>query len=334
MALLDNATPTTPHVFVRGNAGNQGAEVPRQMLEIVTGERRKPFAKGSGRLELAEAIASDENPLTARVIVNRVWLHHFGKGIVTTPSDFGVRSDPPSHPELLDYLAAQFMTNGWSLKKLQRAILLSSTYQQSSLDPKRGSSASAKARPSAPDQIDPENRLLWKFPRQRLDFEALRDSLLFVSGKLDLTQGGPTVDIVKEASTPRRTIYGFIDRQNLPGLFRTFDFASPDSTSPQRFQTSVPQQALFLLNNLFVIEQAKNLLKREDFNSLSTDAEKIRFLYAQTFQRAPEIEETQLALNFLKNAPVEKTEAEEKHLDPWQKLAQALLLSNEFAFVD
>ena len=259
MVLVDNASPTQPHVFVRGNANNPGPEVPRQFLEVVAGQKRKAFEKGSGRLEMAQAIASRSNPLTARVLVNRVWLHHFGSGIVRTPSDFGLRSDPPTHPELLDYLATRFMDEGWSIKKLQRLLLLSSVYQQRSDENARSAAA------------DPANFLLWKFNRQRLDFEAMRDSLLAVSGRLDESMGGQAVDIVKETPVPRRTIYGFIDRQNLPGMFRTFDFASPDASSAQRFFTTVPQQALFLMNSPFVIEQAKALAKRpEDRTPLRT----------------------------------------------------------------
>ncbi len=132
MVLTDNATPVTPHVFVRGSPGNPGPEVPRQFLAVVAGASRKPFQKGSGRLEMAEAIASRDNPLTARVIVNRIWTEHFGSSLVRTPSDFGLRSDPPTHPELLDYLASEFMNQGWSLKKLHRMLMLSSVYQQSS----------------------------------------------------------------------------------------------------------------------------------------------------------------------------------------------------------
>ncbi len=175
-------------------------------------------------------------------MVNRVWLHHFGAGLVRTPSDFGPRGDPPTHPELLDWLAATFVEDGWSVKSMHRLIVLSTTYQQS--------------RAEAPKlaEADPENRLLGRMNRQRLDFEPLRDALLAVAGRLDRTQGGPAVDITTPPFPPRRSVYGFIDRQNLPGLFRTFDFASPDASTPQRYTTTVPQQALFLMNHPFVHE--------------------------------------------------------------------------------
>src|SRR5207249_5329061 len=246
----------------------------------------QPFQHGSGRLELAQAIASTSNPLTARVLVNRVWMHHFGAALVRTPSDFGLRSEPPTHPELLDYLAARFMAEGWSLKKLHRLIMLSSVYQQSSEDNPRCAN------------LDPNNQLLWRMNRQRLDFEAMRDTLLAVAGRLDLTPGGHAVDITSEPFSCRRTVYGYIDRQNLPALFRTFDFASPDSTSPQRFFTTVPQQALFLMNSSFVVQQAKRLVAREDFKALPSEKQRIRFLYEQAFQRNPTAEEGNLARQF------------------------------------
>ncbi|MEO6183919.1 MAG: PSD1 and planctomycete cytochrome C domain-containing protein [Verrucomicrobiota bacterium] len=291
MALADNGTPQNSRVFIRGNAGNPGVEAPRQFLEVIAGENRKPFEKGSGRLELAQAIANKSNPLTARVIVNRVWLNHFGKGLVTTPSDFGVRSDPPSHPELLDYLAWNFMENGWSLKKLHRQIMLSSVYQQRSEEILRSS------------KVDPENRLLWKMNRQRLDFEELRDSLLVISGKLESTSGGRSIDIFAEPFSGRRTVYGYIDRQNLPGVFRTFDFANPDASSAQRFFTTVPQQALFFMNNPFVIEQAKRLTTNEQFATLPSNEKRIRFLHEKIYQRTPASEEVRLAERFLQSQP-------------------------------
>jgi mono/diheme cytochrome c family protein len=287
MALVDNKTPQNPRVFIRGNANNHGPEVPRQFLEVLAGPGRKPFEKGSGRLELAEAIASPDNPLTARVIVNRVWMYHFGAPLVRTPSDFGLRSEPPSHPELLDYLAARFVQDGWSLKKLHRLIMVSRAYQQSS-------EHNAKAA-----KEDPGNQLLWRMNRKRLDFEAMRDTFLALGGGVDLTQGGRPVDLTTEPLTARRTIYGFVERQNLPGLFRTFDFASPDTTSPQRFATTVPQQALFLMNSPFVVQQAGKLIARPEVRRAASVDEKLERLHRICFQRAPEKEELSLAKRFI-----------------------------------
>ncbi len=298
MALLDNASPTEPVVFKRGNPGNPGDKVPRQFLEVVAGANRKPFAKGSGRLEMAESIASKSNPLTARVFVNRVWMYHFGTAFVSTPSDFGLRSDPPSHPELLDYLSARFMADGWSIKKLHKFIMLSSAYQQTSDDQPKGA------------KLDPANQLYWRMNRRRLDFEAMRDTLLAVSGNLDLTQGGRGVEMTTEPPTVRRTVYGFVERQNLPGLFRTFDFASPDATSGQRFSTTVPQQALFLMNSPFVVDRAKGLLARPEIKTLKSEEQTIQQLYQIAFQRAADKDEVKLAQQFIAAQTVAAAPAE------------------------
>ena len=271
-----------PRVFIRGNPSRKGDEVPRRFLAVLSGPRRQPFRQGSGRLELARAIASPANPLTARVMVNRVWLHHFGAGLVRTPSDFGVRSDAPTHPGLLDYLGAEFIKDGWSLKRLHRLIMTSAVYMQSS-----GSTLeSQRAKRS-----DPENRLLWRMNRRRLDWEALRDSLLAVSGRLDRDvrpgSGGPTVDLLSQPFTGRRSVYGFIDRQNLPGVFRTFDFANPDTHSPQRYVTTVPQQALFLLNSPFILEQARALAASSGMSGDADPESRIRALYRRVYGRDP-----------------------------------------------
>ncbi len=287
MALQDKSNPVEPVVFVRGNAANPGPKVPRQFLEILSDGKREPFKKGSGRLELARAIASTNNPLTARVMVNRVWAYHFGAPLVNTPSDFGVRAELPTNPELLDQLTSQFMADGWSLKKLHRTMMLSAAYQQGSEE----NLASAK--------IDPANDFFWRQNRQRLDFEAMRDTLLAVSAKLDKTMGGNAVDITTEPFATKRSVYAFIERQNLPGLFRTFDFASPDATSASRFHTTVPQQALFLLNSPFVVQQAQAFLARPEVKSAADDEQRIKSLYRAAFQRAPDRDELLLAKDYL-----------------------------------
>ncbi len=304
MAMADKDNPDNPHVFVRGSPHNRGPAVPRQMLEVVAGPDRKPFTKGSGRLEMAEAIVNQKNPLTARVFVNRIWLAHFGTAFVQTPSDFGLRSDPPTHPELLDYLATRFMEEGWSLKKLHKLILLSNTYQQSSDDN------------AAYSQIDPNNHLFWHMGRRRLEFEALRDSLIAVTDKLDLKSGGQPVELINKTDVDRRTIYGFIDRQNLPGLLRTFDFASPDTTSPQRFQTTVPQQALFMINSPFVVAKARDLLARQDVAVVEQPKDKIKALYRVAFQREPESDEVGMALKYINSQA--KLPAKEFSQFAWQ----------------
>jgi hypothetical protein len=302
-------------------------------VRVLAGPQAAPFTKGSGRLELAQAIADARNPLTARVLVNRVWHWHFGKGLVTTPSDFGLRSDPPTHPELLDDLAARFLADGWSIKALHRRIMLSSTYQQGSTP-----------RPDAAMR-DPENRLVWRFNPQRLDFESMRDSILAVSGALDPAIGGQPVTIAEAPFSPRRTIYGFIDRQNLDGLYRTFDFAVPDATSPRRFVTTVPQQALFLMNSPFLHDQARLLAASVRPDVSADPSEGIRRLYRRVFLRAPGPDELALAEEFLRrrsgpalpSADGWKRAVNSKAgeaLSPWEQLAQVLILTNEFMFVE
>ncbi|MEX2112664.1 MAG: PSD1 and planctomycete cytochrome C domain-containing protein, partial [Pirellulales bacterium] len=288
MTLADAEQPVNPHVFVRGNSGNPGPEVPRQFLKLLSGESRQPFADGSGRLELAQAIASRHNPLTPRVIVNRLWLQYFDKPLVETPSDFGVRSAPPTHPALLDHLAASLVNDGWSLKHLARVILRSATYQQASFD-----------RPEC-RAIDPENKLLWRMNRKRLDFEGLRDALLAVSGQLDDALGGPAVTLTATPWPRRRTLYGSIDRQNLPNLFRTFDFASPDTHSPQRFRTTVPQQALYLMNSPFLGDQVRALAELAQQQAGDAPG-RIAALYRLALARNPSEQELALGQAFLED---------------------------------
>lgn len=318
MAMADGPL-VDPRVFKRGNAGMPGEQVPRRFISVLAGGNPAPFKQGSGRLELAKAIASKENPLTARVMVNRVWLLHFGKAIVRTPGDFGMRGDQPTHPEMLDWLASRFVEDGWSLKKLHRRIMLSAAYQQVSDDAPKSALA------------DPENRLVWRMNRRRLDFEATRDSLLSVADRLDVALGGRPVEITAQPFPRRRTVYSFIDRQNLPGVFRTFDFASPDTTSPQRYSTTVPQQALFLMNSPFVIEQARALVAQPPFKESPARAEQVQQLYTKVLARPAEPAEVESALRFLA-LPSEPSGP--APLNQWEKFAQVLLETNEFAFVD
>jgi hypothetical protein len=312
MVLVDGRVPVSPRVFLRGNPNYLGETVPRQFLGVLAGAQRRPFRMGSGRMELAQAIIDRHNPLTARVMVNRIWMHHFGTGLVRTPSDFGMRSDPPSHPELLDYLATTFMTKGWSIKAMHRLIMLSAVYRQKSDD-----------RPEC-KRRDPENLLLWKMNRGRLDFEATRDALLTVAGRLHRTIGGPSVRNITALSATRRTLYGYLDRLNVPELFRTFDFPSPDATSPGRDRTTVAPQALFLMNNPFVIECARALVQRPEIASEKDMAKRVEKLYRLLYGRAPAAEEVALARVYL----------DEPGLGSWERFAQALLLANEFVFVD
>jgi hypothetical protein len=358
MVFYDAPELYEPRIFVRGNATQPGQHVPRQFLRILAGKDRKPFPHGSGRLDLARAITAPDNPLTGRVIVNRIWMHHFGEPLVSTPSDFGTRSTPPRHPELLDFLAGRLMDEGWSLKSLHRLIVLSRTYQQSSLD-----------RPDC-RRVDPENRLLWHYPRRRLDMEAMRDTLLFVAGRLDGRMSGRPVDVAGDPKNRRRTVYGLVDRQSLPAMFRAFDFASPDQSAERRPRTTVPQQALYSMNSPFVIEQAKALAARASVARAGTPEGGIAALYRATLGRDPLPVESRAAARFLgpsgqgpadpgpsRLAPGRRTEPPPTtdrigspvgggsvprpdparppgSLSRWEQLAQVLLMTNEFLFVD
>ena len=349
MILTDSVKPKDSPIFIHGEAENRGEVVPRQFLQILSPPNRAPFHLGSGRYELALGIASPANPLTARVIVNRVWLHHFDAGIVTTPDDFGNQSAPPSHPELLDYLATRFMAEGWSIKTLHRHIMLSSVYQESSAGNPRYA------------QIDPENRLLWRANIRRMDFEEVRDSILAIGGRLDTTMFGRPVSLGLYPYSTRRTIYGFIDRNNVPEVYNQFDFANPEMTTGKRYETIVPQQSLFLMNSPLVVEQARNLVDRTDFKSLTNEADRVTLLYELVYQREPTPVEIKLGLNFVVHSPEyeqvpamatprqvrvrkknEKLDAsfasiptgERKPLTPWEKYADALLQANEAIFVN
>jgi len=320
MVLNDSEHPVTPHVAIRGNPNRPGKQVPRRFLKVLApGGEAKPFTQGSGRLEMARSIASPDNPLTARVMVNRIWHEHFGSGLVLTPSDFGVRGELPSHPELLDYLARRFVEGGWSVKAIHRLILLSNTYQQRSDQRADGFEA------------DPRNRLAWRFERRRVDFEAMRDAVLAVAGQLDPAMGGRSVDLFGNKPSSRRTVYGFIDRYDLDPTFRTFDFASPDISTPLRPSTTVPQQALFLLNSPFLLEEAKQLANRADLVAAPDLDARIARLYLDLFGRPPEKAEVDLGRRFVESSP---RSDQGNAPSPWEMYAQVLLMSNEFSFID
>ncbi len=298
LVLADREPERNPRVFIRGNPARQGDEVPRQFLQVAAGPARRPFQKGSGRLELAQAIVRPDNPLTARVMVNRVWQHHFGTGLVRTPSDFGLRAEVPTHPELLDWLALKFIESGWSVKAMHRLIMSSAVYQQA------GESAVSSERlaVTAPTVPTAHRSLLTAdfspFPRQRLDFEQMRDAMLAASGELDASIGGKAAELLA-AGNKRRTIYGLIDRQFLPGTFRVFDFANPDISVAQRFATTVPQQALFFLNHTFVADRAKALAARADIAGADSAEARVRRIYRALYQRPPAASETAAALRFI-----------------------------------
>ena len=358
MIVADSPKPRDSYIYLRGERNKKGPVVPRQFLEVLSGPDRKPFTEGSGRLELAQAILSPKDPLPARVEVNRVWMNHFGEGFVTTPDDVGNQSESPSHPELLDWLSSWFMENNWSLKKLHRLILLSSTYQQSS------------AANPAYALKDPGNRLLWRANLRRLDFEAIRDSMVMLTGKLDESFGGKPVNITDEPYTYRRSCYGYVDRNTLSDLLTQFDFADPEMTNTRRISTIVPQQALFFLNSPMSVDVARQVMARSEVTQAPDDAAKVRAIYLILFQRSPKPAEVTWATDFLLAAnqiapPVEPARPGPKRpqpprpvvkkvqpgsrygalrndglpvsrapLTPWELYTQALLCSNEFVYVN
>jgi len=357
MVVADVPKPKDSYIYIRGERNKKGPIVPRQFLEILSGPDRKPFTEGSGRLELAQAILSPTDPLPARVEVNRVWMYHFGEGFVSTPDDLGNQSETPSHPELMDWLASWFASNNWSLKKLHRLIMTSSAYQQST------------AANPAYALKDPGNRLLWRANLRRLDFEAIRDSMVMLTGKLDETLGGKPVNITDEPYTYRRSCYGYVDRNTLSDLLTQFDFADPEMANTRRISTIVPQQALFFLNSPMSVDVARQVMARPEVVQAVDDAAKVRAIYLILFQRSPNPNEIQWATDFLlaanqiappitparpgaKRPPAqpapkkyqpgnrygtirnEGVPVSRAPLTPWELYTQALLCSNEFVYVN
>ena len=310
MVLLDSNELYEPNIFIRGQPNRIGDKVPRQFLKVLDSNRQS-FLKGSGRLELAKSIASNTNPLTSRVFVNQVWAHHFGNGLVGTLGDFGVRGDLPTHPELLDWLAMNFMENNWSIKKLHKVIVTSNTYKQSSNDREDCL------------KVDPENKLLWKQNRRRLDFESLHDSVLSVSGNLDLKVGGPSVSFFTGKN--RRAVYGYIDRLDFPSLLATFDIPNPASSSVERTSTTVAPQALYLMNGPFVREAAKKVLNLNTIKEIKSTDQKADAIMLAVLGRKPTAKEKLQMINFVMG-PNEN--------EAWLDLTHGLFLTNEFAFVD
>ncbi len=291
--VVDVPKPRDYPILKRGEAQNTGAIVPRRFLEILSPNpaKRPVWRAGSGRLELAAAITDPKNPITARVLVNRIWQQHFGAGLIATPDDLGNMGGIPTHPELLDWLAASFNESGGSIKQLHRTLMLSSTYQQQSLANEAGMAT------------DPDNHLLWRANLHRLDFEQLYDSLLAIAGTLDPTMGGRPVTPSGSGFGHRRAIYFAIDRRNLPELLAQFDYPNPDTPTGVRYHTTVPQQALFLMNSPLVVETARKLTHQPSFSDLSTDEARVKALYLAVFQREPTDAEISLGLAYVRANP-------------------------------
>lgn len=336
---VTEGTPVQQHVLIRGNPAANGDEVPKQFLQIIAGEHQTPIAQGSGRLELAKWLTDPKHPLTSRVMVNRIWDYHFGEGLVRTPTNFGRLGETPSHPELLDYLASQFINGGWSVKKLHRQIMLSSVYQMSADIGKEQADA------------DPSNKLLSHFGRRRLDVEEIRDGLLALNGKLDLTmygtlqsgfgtdgENGEARKSIDPNTSKRRTVYLPIRRSNLSGLFNLFDFGDATTPSEGRSRTNVAPQALFMMNSKFIAERssemARHLLDAKDLD----DAARVRTAIYDTLGRKPDSDETHDLLRYIDSFQKKAADSQQKLDDPkfraWESFCRVLIASNGFIYVD
>jgi hypothetical protein len=303
-AVKDSAKPEDTRIAIRGDNNTLGDVARRRFLQVLCDGEPPRYKEGSGRAQLAQAIASETNPLTARVMVNRIWQHHFGRGIVRTPSNFGRMGERPTHPELLDYLAADFIANGWSVKKLHRKILLSNTYGMET---------------GASPESDSDNKLLSHFDlKHRLDMETLRDSVLKVSGKLDATIGGAAKPIANDNF--RRSLYLTVSRTRLDPAMALFDFPDANTSVDERTTTAGPLQGLYWLNSEFVAEQAKALDERLAKEADRGTEQRIRRAYQLLYARPPDSGELKLGVEYLRNGG-----------NTWAQYLQALMSAAEFA---
>lgn len=367
---VSEGKPSNARIQKRGEPFNLGEEVPRGFLTVLSGQTLPPDAQGSGRKELAEWITDPRNPLTPRVMVNRIWHYHFGRGLVATPNDFGRMGQPPSHPELLDWLASQFVKNGWSIKKMHKLILTSATWRQSSVTAWQAAQE-AHAQPAFarttvddamlrvvstspaslrnPEEVDPNNILLARFPRLRLDAEATRDALLFTSGRLDPLRGGahpfpppqkwhwtqhdPFVAVYE---TNERSVYVMQQRIRRHPFFAVFDGADTNASTGARFITTTPLQALFMMNDPFVHEQAQSLAQRVRAASPS-DVRRIDFAHRLLYGRRADKEETTWGVLYLASARASLPASEpddKRDQHAWASYARVLFSANEFMYLD
>ena len=323
MVLADRAEPVDSHIFLRGDPRRPGPQVERRMPRILGGE---PLSRdSSGRLELARAIVAPGNPLAPRVVVNWAWTHHFGRGLVETPGDLGLRGEPPANRELLDDLARRFVDEGrWSLRWLHRELVTSRAWRQSS------------GRRDELAAVDPDDRLFGRSLVRRLDWEPWRDSLLSAAGSLDRSRrGGPPVELDAAAAATRRTIEILVDRQFLPGLMRTFDQTATDICTHVRSRTLVPQQSLAALNAPLVVAAARGLAARAAREAgQGGDAEWTRRLWRAALSRDPAPDELAASLAWLEAERGRSTAGQASAYTPRERLAQAVLATAEFEYVD
>lgn len=307
--VVQERAPVTSRIYILGNARTKGDPAPRSFLEYFDKSGKVYPQNQSGRLQLAESIIN--NPLSSRVIVNRIWQHHFGKGIVDTPDDLGIQSPDPTHPELLDWLAVYLKENNWKLKSLHKLILTSKTYQQSS-------------KPEAvAENLDSGNQLLHRQNIRRVEFESIRDTMFKLSNNLSNEMGGGPVNLFTKPYSKKRSIYGVIDRRNVPELLSNFDFADPNLPTGKRFNTTIPQQSLFMLNGQMAIDIIKLFCKN---NVGETAAQTVTNFYKVAYQRMPTQIEVKLGVDFIQSAKPEK-------LTPEEQFAQVVLLSNEIIHI-
>ena len=318
-------------VFLHGSHYNLGEPAPKEFPTVLAGESQHPISKGSGRLEFAKWLASPNNPLTARVFVNRVWQWHFGEGLVRTPNNWGMMGEKPTHPELLDYLAKRFVEGGWSIKAMHRTMMLSSVYQMSS----------QAAQPVR--DADPANLLWSRFNRIRMTVEQIRDGILALSGNLDLTLGGslsppgPAVRGGRQQLDPddlkRRTLYIPVRRGSIPVLLTTFDYGDATTSGDGRSRTNVAPQALFMINSRFVVERSKEFAKRLLHDAALSDKERIERAYLMALTRRPEPDEIDSALTYIGNLEKQLGKPD-SHFTAWQSLCQVLIATNEFLYLN
>ena len=314
--LLRDRSPQDAFLLIRGEADQRGERVPRGFLTVLGGASgRLAFpANRSGRLELARAIVDPGNPLTARVLVNRVWAQHFGRPLVETVDDFGLQAPEPQHRVLLDWLAATFVEEGWSLKKLHRRLLLTRTYRQSSVEHVAYASHTA---------VDPDNGLLWRSNVRRLDFESLRDAILATCGTLDPTVGGRSVDLISDPAATRRTVYAWINRPLQP-ILSTFDVPDNSVTAADRHESTSPGQALFLMNGGLADQHAARMLESDEFRRQRSTDDRITWIFHRLLQREPTAAERSRLKLFISS--------DEEEARTWRRIATTLLISNEFSY--